>query len=300
MCFELRTYKVKGVNMCPAQALFGGLLWGNNLMRFVFVDEAGTSDLEPVTVVVGLIVNADTQLMFAEAAVEEALMAIPEKYRNKKSFVFHSTEIWGSNKYRQGWSMADRLALLKTMMALPRRLKIPITMSMVRRSAPFDAHVNTPMSRSQFQHFMAFAGCMASADRYIRNYADPSEVAAVVAEDVPEMRQFLALAPSILRDKPITVGPEYLQRTAKEIELGHLTQSGDIRVSRIRSNIHFVSKGDKLLLLADACAFGFRRFLSEQSFGDDFVSAILGSPLNIEDYRGPSAFDNFYGHARSV
>ena len=54
----------------PRRALFGGLLWGDAAMRFIHVDEAGTSEHEPVTVVVGLIVDADKQLMIAEAAIE--------------------------------------------------------------------------------------------------------------------------------------------------------------------------------------------------------------------------------------
>jgi hypothetical protein len=31
----------------PSRALFGGLLWGNAAMRFIHVDEAGTSEHEP-------------------------------------------------------------------------------------------------------------------------------------------------------------------------------------------------------------------------------------------------------------
>ena len=52
-------------------------------MRFIHVDEAGTSEHEPVTVVVGLIVDADKQLMIAEAAIEELLLSVPKEFRRK-------------------------------------------------------------------------------------------------------------------------------------------------------------------------------------------------------------------------
>jgi hypothetical protein len=281
------------------RALFGDLLWGENAVRFVFLDEAGTSENEPVTVVVGIIVHADKQLMMAEAAVAEAIGAVPKEFR--ENFVFHATDVWGSDRYRELWTMADRLALMRSMMSLPRRLGLPIAMAMVRRSSEVTVDVESKnMTKAQFQHVMAFAGCIASADRYIRTYADLTEVATVVAEDVPEMRRFLAKAPSIHRDHPTFLGSNLIP-TEKEKQQGYMDQVSEFRVTRIRRAVHFVSKKDDAILqLADACAFAFRRFLAEQSFGVDFIQAVLGKPPNIEDYRGPSAFDNFYGHPRQV
>jgi hypothetical protein len=42
-----------------SQALFGGLLWGDQAVRYIFMDEAGTSATEPVSVVVVLIASAE-------------------------------------------------------------------------------------------------------------------------------------------------------------------------------------------------------------------------------------------------
>jgi hypothetical protein len=80
-------------------------------MRFVYVDEAGTSAEEPVTVVVGVIAHADKQVMFAEGAINEVLGAVPPKF--KDGFVFHAKDVWGNERYRSDWSMADRLVFLK-------------------------------------------------------------------------------------------------------------------------------------------------------------------------------------------
>jgi hypothetical protein len=274
------------------QAISGDLPWGSSPVRFVFIDEAGTAEHEPVTIVVGLIVNADEQLMLAEAAIKEVLPAVPEQFR--EGFIFHATEVWSDPKYRPDWSMADRLALLRAMMALPRRLGIPIAFGMVRRDVPIPDEHRFGMTQAQYRHLEAFHGCIARADKYIRERADLKEVASVVAEDVPEMRKFLKLVPQLLRDDPFVLPPGLLRPTEEEKRLGYVTQESEFRVSRIRRSIHFVDKdSDPVLQLADACAFGFRRYFSEQQFGEEFVEAILGQELVKEDFAGPSSYTTF-------
>jgi hypothetical protein len=117
-----------------SEAIFGGLLWGDQPVRYIFMDEAGTSAREPVTVVVGLIAHADEHVLSAEAAVIEALGAVPEALR--KNFVFHATEVYGDKKYQDGrWSLTDRLDLLYTMMAIPRRIGMAICVGTMWRGA---------------------------------------------------------------------------------------------------------------------------------------------------------------------
>jgi hypothetical protein len=183
------------------------------------------------------------------------------------------------------------------MMALSRRLEIPITLSVVRRTVGREG-IKDSISTSQYHHFQAFANCMSGADKYIRDHGGLSEVGTVIAEDCPEMRKFLKAAVRVWRDKPIVLPPKMLEPTKEEIALGYVKQEGEYRVSRIRSNIHFVEKGDDpLTQLADACAFGFRRFFAQEEFGVDFMTAILGQKgISLEDYSGPSAVDTFRWH----
>jgi hypothetical protein len=270
------------------EAIFGGLLWGDKAVRFIYTDEAGTSANEPVTIVVGIIVDADRELLMAEALVREILGSVPPKYQ--PGFVFHATEVWGSPKYRDDWGAPDRLGLLRRMMGVPRRLKLPISFGIMRRgSAPAFPPLKHPkapkMSSAQFEHLMAFGMCLAKADKYIRDHAGIGEVATVVAEDVPEMRRLLAVMPQILRDNPIVLSPECLTMTDKEEALGYRTQEGDCRVTRIRKAVHFVKKNDDpLTQVADACAFAFRRYFSGQSRGEELARAVFGNgplpPLN--------------------
>jgi Protein of unknown function (DUF3800) len=271
------------------------LLWGDEAVRFVYMDEAGTSAVEPVTIVVGLIVNADKQIMFAEDAITEAMGAVPEEF--KKGFIFHAKNIWGDQIYRERWSMADRLGLLRTMMGLPRKLEIPIAFAMQRRELQYakEMYEEFSLTLPQWQHIMAFQACVSKADKYIRKHAGAREIGSIVAEDVPEMRRFLKLAPGILRDNPTVLHPDMVTPTPEERRLGYVKQELDFRVTRIRRAVHFVEKqDDPLLQLADAVAFGFRRFFSNQEFGEDFVEKILGSVPNREDFPGGASSITFH------
>jgi hypothetical protein len=69
-------------------------------VRFIYTDEAGTSAKEPVTVVIGLVVNPDTQLLPATSEVDKIFATVPPQCR--KTFEFHATSIWGNKKYRDG------------------------------------------------------------------------------------------------------------------------------------------------------------------------------------------------------
>lgn len=54
---------------------------GNRSLRYLFMDEAGTSAPEPVTVVVALIADADNHVMSAEALVLEILAGVPPQHK---------------------------------------------------------------------------------------------------------------------------------------------------------------------------------------------------------------------------
>jgi hypothetical protein len=83
-----------------------------------------------------------------------------------------------------------------------------------------------------------------------------------------------------------------LQPTLEEQSLGYVKQESEMRVSRIRKSILFVEKNeDPLTQLADAVAFGLKRYHSELDFGADFAAAIFGPtpPPPLADFTGPSS-----------
>jgi hypothetical protein len=264
-------------------------------MRFVYMDEAGTDADSPVTMVVGLIVNADTQLMDAEAAIREVNDGVPASLR-KGEFIFHADAIWSDPKYRAEWALSDRIAVLKRMMALPRRLQIPIAFGMVRRNASTETVGR--LSAAQVHHVRAFECCVARADKHIREFAHPREIGSIVSEDVPEMRRFLKAAVSRFRDNPVVLGPGLVQPTEEEKQLGYIKQESEFRVSRIRKSVLFVEKDeDPLTQLADAIAFGLKRYHSEQHLGADFATAIFGSQQPVpplSDFTTPTSSGVWY------
>lgn len=254
-------------------------------MRLIFVDEAGTSAKEPVTVVVGVIANADKHVMAADGLVREMLGAVPPHLQD--GFVFSAKDVFSSPRYKETWSPTDRLRLLLNMMTVPRRLGMSICLSAVWRDAPKEGGVTRPRPE-QFQHFMAFANCIAVADANIRKHAAWNEVAMVIAEDHQEMRRRLRDTPSMWRDRSLHLLPSQFRRIPADKAAGYLTQSGEFRVTRIRGPVHFVKKGEDLLVqVADACAFGFRRNLAGEELGDQFVNAICGRPDAIAHYASP-------------
>lgn len=282
-----------------SSAFFGGPLLGDKPVRFIFVDEAGTSAKEAVTVVVGLIAGADEHVMTAEALVDEVLDTVP--LETKKNFVFHATEVFGSIKYRDGWSLTERLEFLKQMMRIPFRTGMAICVSAHWRGGPHAEEILELMSPAQADHFFAFLNMVGVADRNIQKHARPREVATLVAEDIPEMRKFLKLVPEILSTGRIRFRPESLRPTIKDEEAGYMQQSGLMRVSRIRKSIHFVEKpDDPLVQVADACAFGLRRFFAKQKFGEDFAQAIVGDLNHLRAFASPGGVECYWPVPESV
>ena len=273
-----------------ARAMFGGLLWGDKAVRYIIMDETGTSAKEPFTLVVALVVDADRQVLLAEQAINEVASAVPPEFGD--GFVFHATDLFSNRAYRDSWAQSDRFGMLRDMMALPRRLGIPLCFSLVRRSdSCLPGFEDSGLSFAEQDHYMAFLVCVAQADKYMRNYAATGEVGTVIAEDVPSMKGLLRRVPQMLRERPYVLPPGCVELTQADRERGYTDQRGDFRVTRIRNCVLFAEKGEESLLqMADACAFGLRRYFGELSHGEDFMRAICGASSQLpplEDFRGP-------------
>lgn len=66
-------------------------------LRYIYIDEAGTSAKEPVTVVAGVIVDADTQYVAAEQKVASLLETVPAQHRNA-AFPPHAKAIFQARR----------------------------------------------------------------------------------------------------------------------------------------------------------------------------------------------------------
>jgi hypothetical protein len=296
------SWKATVANFFAARALFVGKLKGKAPVRFIYVDEAGISAPEPVTVVVGVIVHADKHWRAAESRINNQILDAFVPPSQRANFIFHAKEVYSGGKQvdRNTWGFRQRLEFIKAMAAVPRQFQMAVSLGMVRRESNAASEEDLKrlnLSKEQWQHMFAFGFCIGRADKYLRDHVASDEVATIVAEDAPDMRQFLRRALDILRKHPITLPTAMLNPTKKEKELGVITQQPEQFVSRIVDNVHFAEKKFAFLLqLADACAFSFRRCFAEQEHGKDLVACILGKTLEFEDYKGPSNGDLFYWH----
>lgn len=256
-------------------------------MRYIYVDEAGTSAVEPVTVVVGIIVKPDDHWIAARREISRLIETVPEPYRD--GFHFHAKSIWGDKRYRDGWSLEERLKLIGGFASIPSRLGMSIALGKVRRDAGGQEildqfMLNSHMSLPQWQHAMAFAECMKKADGYLRERCDVGEIATLIAEDIPEMRTNLRTAFEVA--KRLYVPPQLLVDAGNE---GRLHQG----ISQIQDGVQFAAKTQApLLQVADACAFCFRRFFSDQSHGELLVR-LMGLWLDFEEWSGPMSASIF-------
>jgi hypothetical protein len=241
-------------------------------VRLIYADEAGVGANEPDTVVVGVIVNADTQWRRAAAAVLELLSTVPEPYR--AGFISHASSIFHDKHLREHWSFGDRLAFLHGMMSIPARLGLGIAWGLSRRSLKIDLMPGYTLE--QAQHAFAFQNCLAQADRIIRAFAHPTEVTAVVAEDSPDMRHFLRHVAGLLSMRPLTIPIEHV-RSSKDEHGVEARRPVEYRIERMIDTIHFAAKEQAILLqIADACAYGLRRYFMDKPFAAEFARSVAG------------------------
>lgn len=263
-------------------------------MYYIYVDEAGTSALEPVTVVAAVIVHADTQWKLAHSELNRLLdLYVPSSLR--EGFIFHAKEIWsGYRSLNEPWPMISRKKLIEEVSSIPRRLKMAISIGRVRRDAPqnkLPPETAKKINHNEFQHIMAFGMCIRRANSYVRKWASENEIATVVAEDVPKLRRYLRNSLNAY----VPLEDWKLLPTKRETATGKMTQTNSGPIDKIIDTVHFVEKnGAPLLQIADACAFSFRRYFASQSGGEILVKEMLGWDLDWEDWQGPCSEMVFY------
>jgi hypothetical protein len=253
---------------------------------YIYLDEAGTSAHEPATVVVGVVINADRHWKAASEFLENLKDEfVPKALR--PGFTFHAKDIWaGYKEYRDIWPREQRAEFIGAVASIPRFLPSAIVLGLVWRRADESSPIEG-VSVADYQHVFAFWRCVARANKYIRDWAAPSEVATLVAEDVPQKRRMLK---KIAKVDPgdFELNSETILLTELEIAAGRILQTQPGPIDRIIDTVHFVTKDEApLTQIADACAFVFRRYFAEQEFGAEWVYTMLGEDLVWSDWQGP-------------
>lgn len=227
-----------------------------------------------MTVVAAVIVNPDTHWFRVLRRVRQIWDdKIPKQHR--KDFVFHAKLLSDGRKYPD-WYEKERRGFMESIMKLPWEFHLPVAVGVVKRGA-FDwsgwsDKDERAMTPAKSDHMIAFMACMAQAAKFIRTNC-AGELAQVIAEENREMRSILRKTVNLLHAKPFpmeyvsSVRPDRTPVVARE----------DYRVKRIIDAVCFLERGSApLLQIADACAFGIRRYLAKQSYGEDYLQAVSG------------------------
>jgi hypothetical protein len=261
----------------PPDAIYFGALRGGKPLRYIYLDEAGSSANEPATVVAGIVIDADAQYVLAERRVDQLLESVPHQHRSGSRFVPHAKAIFhGERGLREGWNFAERRTFINQLIAIAPALGIPVVVGVARKSIPMaEQYKALGMTPADYRHMWAFSLCAGEADRYIVQDGGPMEVATLVVENIPERERFLNAAFESIKRQPISLqmdhGSEIVEKEAVQV---------NYTICRIRDNPHFVAKRqNSLLWIADACAFAYARWLSGGSYGAELVAPIKVPPL---------------------
>jgi hypothetical protein len=233
-----------------------------NLVRLVYLDEAGTSGTATSLAVAGIIVHGDRQWAQVDARVREVIEKwIPAD--DRLEFVFHATDIFHGSRYfdrnKAEWRDRDRRwAVLTDLAQILADFGLPVVVGTYDKSRMQieGDQLREVSQRSEDLHLVAAIDCLYWADLWLALNA-PDEHAAVVHEDGPEakaaIKRVLRLMryPDLLADWPDGHNPADIYA----LPFNHIVDT-----------VHFAEKADaRLLQLADLCAFMIGRAVQNRS-----------------------------------
>jgi hypothetical protein len=238
-------------------------LFGQNLVRLIYLDETGTTSRATFLSVAGVILHGD----YEWPGVDERIVALIERYipePDRLGFVFHATDIFHGSGYfdrrKPEWETTDqRWPILLELAQIIDDLCLPIVAGTYRKDkyglgvlAPDDLQ---RAAKAGLIHTSAAMDCLIWADRWLARFA-PTELGTVVHEDST-------------RAKPLIKRSVQTLRSAARMEIegmGGFREEYDLPLKRIIDTVHFAEKADaRPLQLADLCAFILGRGMQERS-----------------------------------
>jgi hypothetical protein len=252
--------------------LVGASFNRDKLVRLVYVDETGIANIlhDPHTVVAGIIVHADTQLIGLESDLDSLVEKhIPEGFR--EGFVFHAKDIFNGsgkgyfNRKSEKWPMLDeRWAIADDLAGLVAKYQLPVAYGSVERSKIppdiLESFASINWNEPLGAHGMAFAVCAFRIEQWMRAKTQ-NEVCMLVVEDTESGR-------SMIRNLQ-----KHYQKPGAERAVADMGLKFNVLPLRsIRHDPLFEGKRpSSVLQLADFCAFLIKRILS----GDQRVLRFL-------------------------
>jgi hypothetical protein len=247
-------------------------------LRFIYLDEAGTSDAltSTVRIVAGVVVEADSQIRKMESELKLLKKMTP--IGQAEDLFVHAKEIMNNKRWDSVWPLPDRTNFLVEVMKIPRRVGAAVVYGIARRSEEVDFQPPEGWNRSEYEHFLALSQCIAEADEYVRKYAAATEVASLIYEDFPERRRHIRTSLDIARRLKKIRSLDGRVLTAREATwVPHTVMHSN----RIRDGVLFQNKRESSFLqFADCCAYGFSRFFEYRKNGERFYEALTGRSVD--------------------
>lgn len=283
-------------------SISGVKLDGEKLVRFVYLDESGISINEVVTVVAGVIVDADNQWKAVEKGIDDLIVrslgatgpaTLPRIIR--AAYVLHASDMFhgrGPLFNQQLCSLERSHNTLKELLAIPSLFGLPVVFGYIRKEPYQDTSKSAGQRRREIRdsaainQSLAFTLCAVAAEQYMRTLADPTEIATLVAENNPQTAQALKTVHDLLRG---SLFPDSEMRlwSSEYLKLG----PDYLPLRKIVDAVHFQEKNDAYLLqIADACAVIIRYFIEEKRNTGAFVDAFTqGDPTRISRWIAPGS-----------
>lgn len=172
-------------------SLSGVKIGGENLVRFVYLDESGISIHERFTVVAGVVIHADFQWKAVESHIEELINEyVPIEHR--KGFVFHAKDLFhgaGTVFDRRKFPLERAHDALEKLVSTPSYHRLPIVYGWERKynqggdtTIPINATKRIRREDASKRHAYVFSLCAIQTEEFMKRKTPYGEVAQLVAE----------------------------------------------------------------------------------------------------------------------
>jgi hypothetical protein len=255
------------------------------LVRLVYIDEAGISNAaqEPFLVVAGVIVQADRDLNGVENQLERILQRhVPSRLRD--GFVLHATEVFnGGKRLRREkgdfigpreWPIERRLSIAEEIMDMPRKFKLPIAVGFMER-ASFPRAMKLPEGFPEGEktiaaHVATFMNCAMIAEHWMRKET-VNENCLLIVENNDQAKKTISDVQRYHQDKK-------LEAMLDDVERRHFP------LRKIKEDPLFQpKKPSSPLILADFCAYVFKRYLMKDQHYNRFLDQFKHNLISFEE-----------------
>lgn len=144
-------------------------LLGHNLVRLVYLDEAGTSRKEPALCVAGILVHGDHEVGELYKKLDEVKgRHIPQE--DRETVIFHATDIFHGSRYftRDRWPQEKRLQILTDLANIIESMHLPVVAGAYQKDSygagVVDWDAGPPDLKKLIMHAGAAADCALWAD----------------------------------------------------------------------------------------------------------------------------------------